>query len=115
MRAQSTCLGKEAVPRNLGRWAERHAKVLNGNISFGSTMSNADRDMNMNCWKASGTTPGVANTAFTINHSLGRIPNTIVGQDSNNGGFLYRGGTWTTTQIILKCTAASSVYNVIVA
>jgi len=68
----------------------------------------------MQCWKATGTAPGVANTAFTINHSLGRIPNTIVGQDTNNAGLLYRGGTWTKTQIVLKCTVASSVYNIIV-
>lgn len=115
MRPQSTCLGDENVPRNLARWSERHARVLAGNINYGSTMSNADRDMNMNCWKAKGTTPAIANTDFTIQHSLGRIPLTINGQDTNNGGVLYRGSVaWTKTAITLRCTTASAAYNVIV-
>ncbi len=114
-RAQPTCLGDEAVPRNQARWTERIARVINGQIGFGSTMSNADKDINVNCWKATGTTPGGANTEFAITHSLGRIPNTIVGQDTNNGGLLYRGSTpWSKTQIFLKCTTATAVYNVIV-
>jgi hypothetical protein len=90
--------------------------VLNGNVSYGSTMSNADNDINVNCWKATGTTPGAANTDFTINHALNRVPNTIVGQDTNNGGLLYRGSAaWTKTTVTLRCTTASAVYKVIVA
>jgi hypothetical protein len=114
MRAQPTCLGDEKLPRNLARWSERLARVLNKNISYGSTMLNTDNDINLSIWKDTGTTPG-ANVAFTINHSLGRIPITIVGQDTNNGGVLYRGGTWTKTQVILKCTTATALYNVILA
>jgi hypothetical protein len=79
-------------------------------------MSNADKDKNINCWKVTGTTPGAANTDFTITHSLGRIPLTIVGQDGNNGGILYRGSVaWSKTTITLRCTTASMVYNLIVA
>ena len=115
MRAQPTCLGDEKIPRNLARWAERLAKVLNRNTSFGATMNNTDRDINLDIWKATGTSPGTANLAFTINHSLGRVPITIVGQDTNNGGVLYRGGTWTKTQVILKCTSVSAVFNVVLA
>lgn len=115
MRPQSTCLGDEKVPRNLGRWIERIARVLSRNVSFGATMSNIDKDINLDVWKASGVTPVVANTAFTITHSLGRTPITIVGQDTNNGGILYRGGTWTATQVILKCTTAGANYNVVLA
>jgi hypothetical protein len=115
MRAQPTCLGDEKVPRNQARWSERLARVLNGNVGFGSTMSNADKDINVNCWKATGTTPGAPNTDFTITHSLGRIPLTIVGQDGNNGGIIYRGSVaWSKTQITLRCTTASMVYNLIV-
>jgi hypothetical protein len=115
MRPQLTCVGNEKVPRNLGRWNERNARVLK-NISYGSTMSNKDGDMNMSCWKASGTTPGTANTDFTIQHSLGRVPITITGQDTNNGGVLYRSPAtpWSKTSITLRCTLASSAYNVIV-
>jgi hypothetical protein len=116
MRAQPTCLGDPTKPLNLTRHSERLALVLNGNVNFGSTMSNSDSDTNMQCWKATGTTPGAANTDFTINHSLGRIPLTIVGQDTNNGGLLYRGSVaWTKSTITLRCTTATAAYNVIVA
>lgn len=115
MRAQPTCLGDEKVPRNLARWSERHARVLNGNVNYGHTMSNADADKNMECWKAHGTTPGVANTDFTIQHSLGRIPITINGQDTNNGGVIYRSPAtpWSKTSVTLRCTTASAAYNLI--
>jgi hypothetical protein len=104
------------VPRNQARWTERIAKVVNGGISFGSTMSNADGDININCWKASGTTPGAANTNFTISHFLGRVPLTIVGQDTDNGGLLYRGSVaWSKTTVTLRCSTATAHYNVILA
>jgi hypothetical protein len=114
MRPQSTCLGDEKVPRNVARWNERESRVLSSNVNYGSTMSNTDKDTNMNCWKATGTTPGVANTDFTIPHSLGRIPLTINGQDTNNGGLLYRGSVaWSKTSVTLRCTTANATYNVI--
>jgi hypothetical protein len=78
-------------------------------------MNNADKDINLDIWKASGLSPGVSNAAFIINHSLGRVPLTIVGQDTDNGGVLFRGGTWTKTQVVLKCTTASAHYNVVLA
>lgn len=116
MRAQPTVLGNPRNPLDLTRHSERLALVLNGNVNFGSTMSNADQDQNMNAWKATGTSPGAANTDFTIQHSLGRVPLTIVGQDTNNGGLLYRGSVaWTKTAITLRCTTATAAYNVIVA
>jgi len=115
-RAQPTCLGNVNDPKNLTRHSERLAKVLNGNVSFGSTMSNKDLSTNLSIWKAQGTSPGTANTDFTIQHSLGRIPNTIVGQDTKDGSVLYRSPVtaWTKTTITLRSTGASSVYNVIV-
>ena len=108
-------MGDPNVPTNLTRHSERLAKVLNGNVSYGATMVNGQNDINLNIWKAHGTSPA-ANTEFTITHSLGRIPITIVGQDTNNGGLLYRSTTpWSKTQIFLKCTTATAAYNVIVA
>lgn len=79
-------------------------------------MSNKDADMNMQAWKATGTSPATPNTDFTIQHSLDRIPLTIVGQDTKDGSVLYRSPTtpWTKTTITLRSTGASSVYNVIV-
>ena len=115
MRAQPTLLGNPRNPTDITRWIERIARVLNTNVSFGSTMSNADADMNISCAKFQGTSPGSANTDFTLAHSLGRIPNTIVGQDTNNGGLVYRGSVaWSKTTVTFRCTTASAGYNIIV-
>lgn len=115
MRAQPTILGDPRRPTDITRWNERLARVLNGNVSFGSTMDNADQDKNMSCWKASGTTPG-AGVEFSITHSLGRVPLTIVGQDTSNGAVLYRGATpWTATTVYLKSTIGAANYRVILA
>jgi hypothetical protein len=80
-------------------------------------MTNGQDDINLSVWKATGTSPGAANTDFTIQHSLGRMPLTIVGQDTKDGSVLYRSPVtaWTKTTITLRSTGASSVYNLIVA
>jgi hypothetical protein len=107
-------IGLSPTADNHISWTKNLVRVLSGNISFGSSMSNADLSANMNCWKASGTTPGTSDTEFAVNHSLGRIPLTIGAQDTNNGGLLYRSTTaWTSTVVYLKCTTASAAYNII--
>jgi hypothetical protein len=78
-------------------------------------MSNADKDNNMNNWKAQGTTPGTANTDFTINHLMGRTPITLDGWDTDNGGVIYRSPAtpWTKTTATFRCTTASANYRLI--
>ena len=117
MRAQPTVLGNMNDLGNHSRWITYLARVLNRNVSFGATMNNTDRDINLDCWKATGTTPGAANTDFTINHSLGRVPITIVGQDTTTGAVLYRSPAtpWTKTTVTLRCTGASAPYRVVLA
>ena len=92
-----------------------HARVIGGQISYGATMSNNEQDRNIFCFKATGTTPGVANTDFSVTHSLGRIPITIDAQDTNNGGLIYRSPVtpWTKTTATFRCTTASAVFNLI--
>lgn len=78
-------------------------------------MDNELQDRNLDVSKAMGTTPA-ANTEFAVPHILGRIPITIVGQDTNNGGLIYRSSTaWNKTTVFLKCTTAGAVYNLILA
>jgi hypothetical protein len=96
---QPTVLGDPRQPLNVTRWIERIAKTINGNSPRGHVLT--------------GTSPGIANTAFTVQHGLGRIPVTIDGQHTNNGGILYQGGTWTTTAVVLKCTTASAQYTLL--
>lgn len=101
------------TPEAIQRHLEQTNKVLS-NISFGDTMGNTDRSQNMECWKATGTTPAGANTEFAVSHGLRRIPLTLAGQDTNNGGVIYRStAAWTATQVFLKCTTASAGYNLI--
>jgi hypothetical protein len=91
-----------------------HGRVLGGQISWGTTMSNIDPGRNINCFKAFGVTPAVADTDFTVPHSLNRMPLSLGFQDTDNGGVLYRSPAvqWTSTTVTLRCTKASSNYNV---
>lgn len=107
-------------PNNLSRWQEVTNKVLSGNVSYGSSMSNSDQSQNLHVWKASGTTPGSANTEFHITYHLDHKALTIVGQDLNAAGSIYRSSTpWTYDQTkqqgiaYLKSSAASAAYNLI--
>lgn len=105
---------KTKATQNMVQMAERNARVLDGNVTFGSTTGNSDPEQNMECSKASGTTPGVANTEFSVAHVLGRVPITFFGH-INKSGFLYASGTaWTTTNIYLKCSAVSAGYSVVI-
>jgi hypothetical protein len=98
----------------IANWLTNHGRVLDGNISYGQ--SNTDRSRNIVHYKANGVSPGAANTDFTITHNLGYVPVTIIGQDTNNGGLLYRGSVaWTKTTITLRCTTTTATYNVWVA
>ena len=113
MKPQRTVLKPELTA--LRRQGEVNARVLAGNVSFGSTTGNSDPEQNMECSKASGTTPGVANTEFAVTHVLGRIPVTFFGH-TDNGGVLYKSlvTPWSKTQIFLKCTTATAGYSVVV-
>jgi hypothetical protein len=115
MKPQRTAL-TNITSKSLHDWLINHSRVLAGNIEFGDTMTNKEPGRNIKCWKATGTTPGAANTDFSFTHGLGKIPITIMAQDTNNGGLLYRSPAtaWTKTTVTLRCTTATAVYNVIV-
>jgi hypothetical protein len=55
------------------------------------------------------TTPGVANTEFTITHNLGRIPAGYDVKAIDQAAIIYdsRRNAWTKTQMFLKANAAS--------
>jgi len=95
----------------IAEWLRNHGRVLAGNVSLGA--SNTDPSKNIINWKASGVSPGAPDTDFTVTHGLGYVPGTIIGQDTNNGGLLYRGTVaWTKTTVTLRSTKATSTYNV---
>lgn len=71
------------------------AKTLS-NISFGTTTSNADADMNMQVFKATGTSPGGANTTFVVSHTLKHVPIGFSVIRTNVAAHLYDAGVaWT--------------------
>jgi hypothetical protein len=115
MKPQRIPLGN-MTPKSTYDLFVNHSRVLAGNVEFGDTMTNKEPGRNIKCWKATGTTPGVANTDFTIQHGLGKVPITIAAQDTNNGGLLYRSPAtaWTKTAVTLRCTTVSAAYNVII-
>ena len=60
------------------------------------------------------TTNATANTADTVTHNLGYVPNGYIVISNGNGGVVYSGGTATATTIPLKCTTASNAVTVMI-
>lgn len=109
-------------------YLELVCNVLAHRVSFGSTFNangtgNNDTDNNMDCWKATGTTPGGADTEFAVNHNLTRIPIFFIYfLDKAGDLYSYYGGmtAWTAATsagndgaIYLKCSVASADYRII--
>lgn len=97
---------------------ELHAKALS-NISFGTTTANTDPDMNMQCWKATGTTPGGANTEFAVTHNLKHVPIGFFVLSTDKAAHIYKSTTaWTAATnsslgtIYLKCDVATVAFTI---
>lgn len=61
------------------------------------------------------TTPGTANTQFTVQHNLGRVPINYIA-NINAAGSVYDSArsTWTDELMYLECSAASAILYLIV-
>jgi hypothetical protein len=94
--------GETPVTQNL-------ARILSGNVSYGSATVNTDLSKNINgCW-ALVANSGTANTTFSVTHELGRIPIGFHVMRNNTAGVVFDSGTaWTATTISLKCSAANA-------
>lgn len=90
--------------RSLRRNYERLAQLFNGLISFGDGTNRDNIDGN---W-FDVTTPGAANTDFTVTHNLGRVPVGVLVMRKSAAVDIYTGSVAaTTTQITLRATVAS--------
>jgi hypothetical protein len=89
-------INREPIPKPIRHMVEQLAKTAS-NMSFGTTGSNTDADMNIQCWKATGTTPGVANTEFLVSHQLKHKPFgfIVVGTSSAGHIFTSNAANWT--------------------
>ncbi|MHB1955218.1 MAG: hypothetical protein ACYCOU_15910 [Sulfobacillus sp.] len=89
--------------------------AINGNLSFGN-LSAGQPQGNLKTEMLTGTSPA-ANTAFTLTHTLGKIPNGAILIQSSAAATLYGDATaqaWTTTTITLLLTVASVNYVILV-
>ena len=111
-------------PDNLQNVQQLANKGLESLITYGHTLTN-DNDTghaDIQCWKATGTTPGSANTEFSISHNLDYIP-VMYHYILDRAGQLYQlqttGTAWTAATnsalgaVYLKCTVASAHYVII--
>ena len=88
----------------LRRIYEQVSQAINGRISFGNgtTPDNID-----GVW-ISVTTPGTANTDFTVTHNLGRVPVGYIVMRKSAAVDVYTGSVAaTTTQLTLRATVIS--------
>lgn len=92
-------------------------RSINGRLDFGSPQGQSIKQTGNidGTWPgtlAAGytiTTPGGANTEFTVTHNLGRVPTGYDVKSINAAAHIYdsRKNAWTTTQMFLKCDQAS--------
>ena len=104
-----------ALQTAVGNTAD-NTTAINGNLSFGN-ISASEPTGNLKTEMLTGTTPATVNTAFTLTHTLGKIPNGAILIQSNVAATIYGDMTdnaWTTTTITLLCTVASVNYVILV-
>ena len=108
----------------------QHLEVLNkvvGRISFGTPAStatpfgNAEEDRNMQCYKATGTSPSTPNTEFAVAHNLNYVPTGFLVVSTNVAAHIYQSTTpWTAAtnsalgHIYLKSDTASVTFRIII-
>lgn len=88
-------MGLSVTPERVRYNIEQDEKVLS-NVSFGTTPSNTDGDMNMQCFKANGTTAVAPNTPQTIQHTLTHVPFGFIVVRTNKAAHIVDSGVaWT--------------------
>lgn len=95
---------------------QSNTNAINGNLSFGN-ISQGQAEGNLKTQMFMGTSPSSANTAFTLTHKLGKIPNGAILIQSNATATLYGNMTdqaWTSTTITLLLNQASISYVILV-
>lgn len=90
--------------------------LVNGNLSFGNIAA-GQHSANMKSTIVQGTSPIIANTAFTLTHNLGQIPNgfIVIRKDQHADFYGDSGtGTWDTSVITIKCDTITVGYTILV-
>jgi len=107
-------IAQQPTTDNIIAIQRQHARVLAGNVSFGSG-TGGDTSQNINGVWVAGTTPSVANTPFTVTHNLGRVPVGFDVKSMNMAGSIFVTSTpATTTHIFLESNAASATFKLFI-
>ena len=89
----------------LSAWLEL-AETINNGLKFSD---------NFNAETKIVADTGVANTEFSISHTLKRVPTGYIAIKNSTSGVIYNGTTsWTTTAIYLRCSVANANITVII-
>lgn len=100
----------EALEQELLSYSYSLASLLNKGLEFGD---------NFNAQIKTVTSDGVANTEFSVTHTLKRIPSAVIVLYQDKAGSLYQGPTtgtaWTVTTIYLKSSVASVTFSLLIA
>lgn len=95
----------EAVTKWITNLVVRLRRTVDGHLGFGDGV---DPDNMFGVW-ITYTTNAVANTEDAVTHNLGVVPVGYLVFSQDKAGSLYKSGSaWTTSQIFLKCSAAST-------
>ena len=107
-------IAQSPTPDNIIAIQRQHARVLAGNVSFGSG-SPKDTSQNISGAWATGTTPVTPGTQFAVTHNLGRVPVGFDVKRINMAGTIYDSGTpWTATQIFVESNVASAIFSLFI-
>lgn len=81
---------------------------VNGNVSHGTGDTGHRGNIDESFVEV--MTPSVADTEFTVPHTLGRLPQSVIIVRANKAAIIYdsSAGSWTDTLIYLKCNVASA-------
>lgn len=118
MRLANALVLNERLPipeqlRTLQRQIDNLYQAVQGRISFGTGVDGTQSGNIEGEWQEF-TSDAMANTEFSVTHTIGSIPlgYIIVAQDK--AGSLYQmddtGTAWTSTTIYLKCSVASVTF-----
>jgi len=91
----------------------RIGDVMDGRIDLVTGTKAAPEEGNIYGQIKTYTTNGIADTADTVSHTLGRVPIGFLILNRDKAGVVYDSGTaWTTANLYLKCSAASSLVTI---
>lgn len=98
----------ERYARELDRDIQDIINAMSGRIRFGTASDGVSGENISGQWQIIADT-GVADTEFSVTHTIGAIPQGFLVTNIDKGGVVYDSGTaWTSTTIYLKCSVANA-------